>query len=347
MRACIFILLMLLSAEIYAQQYPPGQLHDSLKEVTIRSQAVKRVLHAAKEYVVDYDFVGDHILVASYTAPNYRDPKLFLLDKQGDTSFLLRMPDVPEALYQSCVGKHYCIGDNGLYPLTVSTGDIEVNDPYDLGILPALKECQYATPKRFYFKYSDRENFKTSYSYQSPGAEKDTVFLVLEDAQTASSSQWEYQRILELLSFGDFSGAAKLAGTRHLLNKGAYAFIDMPLFEKNDSLVVFDFRKKMIRYFDMTGMPLKNVVINFDWKNVQRLEILKDRASGQFYLHSYPNNIAHSLSQINMETGYVNFTIPIEKTFPSNLKVYNNEIYFLWQNPAEPTTQQLYVQKGF
>lgn len=337
-----------LSANLFAQEKMPlRKMQDTLKEVTIRSQSVQRVLHSSREYVVDYDFVDGYILVASYSSPNRKDPKLFLLSKAGDTASLVHLPEAPDELFKSCVGQIYCLSNQVMYPLEVDTGSLVITKAYDLSVYDQMRECQFVTRNQYYYKIADRRHFNITYAYRKLGDSTLYPVVGFDDKKTRDASEEEWMAVEALVGSGNFSAAAKLAGMRHLLNKNAYAYLDQPLFAENDQLRAFDFRNKQIRTYDLEGNLLESVAMQFDFRNVQRMEVIKDPVTNEYYLHRSDNTAGQTLSRIDLQTGKLFVPIPIEKPFISKLKVFDSEIYYLYQNPREPSTQQLYVQKGF
>jgi len=344
---CLSILLFC-SANAFAQdKWPTRNMQDTLKEVTIQSQSVQRVLHSAREYVVDYDFVDGYILVASYSSPNRKNPKLFLLTRSGDTASLLYLPEAPDELFRNCAGRLYCVSNRAMYPLDVDTGHLQVTDAYDLSVYGQMKECQFETNNQFYYKLADRGNFNITYAYRKLGDSILHPVIRFDDTKTSDASNEEWADVLALIAMGKQSQAAQIAGVRHLLNKNAYAYLDQPLFPENDKIRAFDFREKQIRTYDLNGYLLESVTMQFDFHNVQRLEIIKDPVTNEYYLHSSADHAQQMLSRIDLQTGELFAAIPIEKPFISKLKVFDGEIFYLYQNPAEPSTQQLYVQRGF
>lgn len=323
-------------------------MQDTLKEVTVHGQSVQRVLRSAREYVVDYDFVDGYILVASYSSPNRKNPKLFLLGRAGDTASLLYLPEAPDALFKSCAGQIYCVSHRAMYPLEVAdSGGLQVTQAYDLSIYDQMKECQFETQNQFYYKIADRQNFNIMYAYRKPGDSVLHPVIGFDDEKTRDASGEEWAAVLDLIAMGQQAKAAQIAGMRHLLNKNAYAWLDQPLFPENDHIRAFDFRNKKIKTYDLGGHLLESVTMQFDFRNVQRMEVIKDPVTNAYYLHSSADNASQTLARINLQTGELLVAIPIEKPFISKLKVFDSEIFYLYQNPAEPSTQQLYVQKGF
>ncbi|PZF74286.1 hypothetical protein [Taibaiella soli] len=333
MRAVFLSILLFLSTPLLAQEVN-RPMQDTLKEVTIKSQSVKRVLHSAKEFVVDYSFVDGYILVASYSSPNQKDPKLFLLTRMGDTASIAHLPEAPSELYKSCGGKWYCVTDDVLYPLDIDTGNLQISGAYSLSVYDELRICQYATQDVIYYGFFDRRKWDITYAYAKNGKDELHTVLHFDDRQTRIGKETERKFPLS-------------AGASYLLDRNAFRYLNQPLFWESNRIVAFDFRTKRIVKYDLEGNLLESAPFHLSFTNVQRLEIIQDPVTREYYLHRSDNPAQQTLERINMQTGELYTAIPIEKPFISKLKVFDGEIYYLFQDSAEPTTQQLFVQRGF
>lgn len=359
----IFIAAFFIAASAGAQEkLSIFKTHDTLQEVTIHSQSVQRVLKSAREYVVDYDFVDGYILVASYSGSSRKNFKLFLLTKLGDTAAILHLPEQVVKLFKGTNDHLYCITDRAMYPLETDSGRLHITMAYDLSIYNSMRNCLFSINDQYYYKISDWFNFSLKcVRYLLKDSGKATPIFESNDEQ-ARTATWKtiqtvqtlkilakvaadsgnMQRAIELGYQGD-----ELAGRTVVMNGNAYRYLDRPLFADVDKIRLFDFRKKQIESYDPDGNLLESIPLHLSFTNVQRLEVLKDPVTNEYYLHRSDNMEAQTIARINMQTGEIRTAIPIEKPFISKLKVFDGEIYYLYQNPKEPGTQQLYVQKGF
>jgi hypothetical protein len=348
MRHPHYILIFLLATGTsYGQAKKDSIAMQHLGEVKVSSSKVQRVLHSSTEYVVDYDIVDNQLLVASYSGANGNKPKLFLLNKEGDTLTMMKPGTEPVAIFKSCTGNYYYVSGDKFFLVSFSGGDIRFEKQNDISILEVLKYCQLKVSDNFYYKVRNEEYFNTTFSLLNLQDSVFKQFFVLNDQGNAKASMEEFFHILKTLEFGNRKEAFYIATTREAYNKWALAKLDPPIFEHGKRVVIFDFYNKRIRQFDLAGNAIKDVSMQFTSKNVQRLEIIKDHGTNKFYLHRSDNNITHTLQELNIETGaVVNQVVEIEKPFAVKVKIHNGEIYYLWQNSANRSTQQLYVQKN-
>jgi len=323
-------------------------LNAVLQEAVVSSNSDQRVLRSSREYVVDYDFVGDNILVASYNGPFGRDAKLFLLDNYGDTLALQKLPEEPLALFKSCLGKYYCVCFSRFYPLTIDSGHIRIEAPYDIKFLPGLKACQLAMGGNLYYKISRPDLFEVTYGYMEQGDTVFHVFLQFHDSVAYRASREEDVLYYTEDERRKQSHKFDVGYARDLWDKTSFRVIDAHLFTKDDSILVFDYIKRQIRYFNLIGIEVKNSPFNFANDKNRGADIIKDELTDRFYLHALNNAAYQALNEIRLRSGDIDdHRVWTDKPFAQNIKVHNGNIYFLWQDSHHAGTRQLYIQKAF
>jgi len=313
----------------------------------VSSKTMQRILQSSREYVVDYDFVDNNILVASYSGPNGKNAKLLLLDNDGDTLAMQKLPEEPLSLFKSCVGKYYCVCYGKFYPLNIDSGSITLGQPYENKYLPSLKQCQLFYAGNLYYKIVQPDSFLVTYGFITQGDTVLHVFLKYYDSLAFRASReedvsryTEDERIWHQHKFD-------MGYAREPWDKGLLKMIDVPLYIKDDSLLVFDFRQKQIRYFNWIGAETKQTPISFANARNFNAEVIKDLLTERFYLHSSSAAPLQTINEIKMNTGDLDYrNIRMQRPFAQNIKVHNGYIYFLWQDNRHNATRQLFVQKG-
>lgn len=322
-------------------------LSSRLGETIVKARGTKRILRSAMEYVVDYDFEGDNILVASYSGNNGRNAKLFLLNIDGDTLALTKLPQEPIGLYKSCVGRFYCICFDKFYPLSVDSNSITLGKPYAIRWLPLLQQCQVSWDGTLYYKIAHRDSFKVTYGFISVDDSVFHPFLQLDKPDAYASSREEDVSYTEkewLMQQHKFDNGL----LRALYDKGNWDIMNIPLFKKEDSLLVFDFTKRKIHYYNLIGAAVKDKDIIFPMGRNFRPDIIKDPLTERFYLHLNTHTPVQRVREIELEKGDIGEQdVQLDKPFAEDIKVHNGDVYYLWQDSHHYGTRQLFVQKGF
>lgn len=327
------------------EQYYLSRLSVDLETAVISSATVKRLLNLPSEYVVDYTFNGDEIVVATFSGGNGRKAKVLLLDAQGKELNRCAVPDEPMGVYRSCVGMYYCICDKQFYPLNFNNGSVSLKKPYPINLLRGLQQCEQSINGNLYYHITDKQSFRVAYGMIARG---DSIFkpiVTFEEPEEARASFIELMEIIDLLEHYQFKEAGRKAGLRGMWDKGALLHINMPLYAVHDTLIVFDYSKKQVLFFDTSGTALGNVPANFEWNHAQLFNILKDAKTDKLYIHRYANKAKQTLEEITPSGNIVGMRVNIAKPFAENLKVNNGQIYYLWQDGNNAATRQLFVQQ--
>lgn len=316
-----------------------------LTEAVVNGSKVERLLKSNIEYVVDYGFAGDKIIVASYSGNNGKNAKLFLLDNSGTVVNNCDLPHEPLSLFKSCVGNYYCESRDMFYPLAIHDKDVTLKPPYKVNLLPGLQQCECAIDGNLYYKIGDRNNFRMTYGMIKKG---DSVFRPIkqfEESKVAQASFSEYMTILALLENYQFNEAARIQRLRSAWDKGTYNHMNLALQTTNDTLIIFDYFGKQLRFYDKDGNKLENVQLQFRWTDAQRLDIIKDEMQNRFYIHRYDNQGRQSLEELNVHTGTATDRVFIEKPMAERVRVNNGAAYYLWQRSGGGQTRQLFRQQ--
>lgn len=315
-----------------------------LEEATVRSKQVNKILQLPNEYVVDYAFIGENILTATYSGAGGRHAKLYLVTKGGNVLTSCKLPKEPVSLFKSCIGNYYCVCPDKFYRLSILQGKIVLHEPYDISLLKGMQQCERSINGNLYYRIGNKLNFTMVYGMIDKG---DSVFkplMKLENEKVARQSFEEYMEILDLLELQKFKKAAHKQRLRTMWDKGSYGHMDIPIFCSSDSLIIFDYEKKVIRFYDVTGHSAGTVNVNFEWKSTQRFEIINDEPANRFYIHRYGNLSSQTIEELDIHTGKIMSIVRLDYPFTEQVRVFDGAVYFLWQDSHGGSTRQLFVQ---
>ncbi len=322
-----------------------------LNTTIVRSGKISRLLHENNEFVVDYAFIENgNILVATYSGNNGDRAKLFLINKDAEVLSKIKLPNEPLSLFKSCVGNFYCVCRNQFYRVSVEGDLVTLGPLYDIKLMAGLQQCEQSFDGNLYYRIGDRANFKVTYGMIESGSNtfKSVAEFEEDDVARASLQEWyEIQGLVTRTEIGstNMSAAARKQLARLKWDKGSYAHINLPLFLNNDTLIIFDYFQKRILYYNLAGMPKGYSKINFEWRPSQQFEIIKDEVREKFYVHRYNKQSLQTLEELNLNTGTVSGRIVIEKAFAEQVKVYNGDIYCLWQDSHGSEPRQIFIQR--
>ncbi|TSA35473.1 MAG: hypothetical protein D4R64_09355 [Porphyromonadaceae bacterium] len=135
----------------------------------------------------------------------------------------------------------------------------------------------------------------------------------------------------------------------------------VPVFRKDDELFVFDFFGNHIEVFDSVLNPVRKVPINFqnttvkaglifrfsfvdiDAFNFTQTILFDDKTGKAYAFFRFRSDNKQYLKEINLETGKIDRIIEIPDFHNiSNVKVYDNVVYFLYDTKVYPFYRLLY-----
>ncbi len=317
----------------------------SINNTVIYGNKVSKLLQEPTQYVTDYIFYGNNLIVATFSGDNGRKAKLFLIDKDGSIHASCKIPKEPESLFRSCAGIYYCVCHDVFYPINVSDTSLSLKTPYNIKLLPGLQQCELSVNENRFYRIGDKLNFIMVYGLILKG---DTTFMPIkqfEEKDVAEASFGEYFEILAAITRGDFKTAARKQSFRRMWNNGSYSHISIPLLTSGDTVLLFDYFNRKILFFDQAGKSIGQAPIKFEWKQSQQFELLKDEARNKIYIHRYDNKSHQTLEELGISKGMVvSGKILISKPLAENIRIDNGEIYLLWQDSRSGATRQLFVQ---
>ncbi len=319
----------------------------SMKEAIITAhKKPERLLHAYSESVIDYDITDEGILLATWGGTHGYTGKLIYLNHNGDTISLKHLPFEPLALVRSCDDHLFVQSFDSLYKVGLYAGEIVVSKRYKADQLPAMQACQQYLADKYYYKVMHAWSFYVLYGYirQNDSTSTMVPFYSFQDKGNRDANLHQLKKAEVMGSSANSDMAAMGMLSWSLFDEAAVKFLNQPLYTKNDSLVLVDLFNKSIRYFTQEGTAAKTVALNVSKLDLEKVNVIKDPATGKFYLQHNRQKF-QTLDEIDMETGrIIPGQIIVDKPFVDLLKVYDGNIYYVWQNNNPVSRRQLYVE---
>jgi hypothetical protein len=324
-----------------------------INEVTILGERISKVIRGDTLQIIDYEIDGDRIILFASPYRHVKDQRIYLASLNGDTLSHLNVTGAgkqikfPEIMMPQT---EYLIRD--------FTGQINFLD----------KDCAHEIKHN-----SD----KLSFGYDTPYSDligrvlpvkcEMNGKLVFQVSTTTENFTWYFGvgaingELIKCVkdSKGPDRTIAKelMAFAPHFAE--IYKNVTAPLFRKNDELFVFDFFDSHFEVFDSDLNPVKKIPISFQnipvtagifyhYTDVDVLNftqtILFDEKTGKAYaFFRLRSDNKQYLKEINLETGKIDRIIEIPN-YPniSNIRVYDNAVYFLYDTKVYPYYRLLY-----
>lgn len=326
---------------------------EEIEEVTIQAERISKLVRGDTLNVMDYEIAANRIfmLASPYKSPN--DLRIYLSTLNGDTLHhiavkragkQIKFPEMMMPQYEfltrdftgqvqfldrSCAHEVLCKNDRLTFGYNTNYADF-------IGRLLPIK-CEMMG--RLIFQVSNQtENYTF---YFGRGARDGKPIKYVTDKKGGDRYM---TKELEAMapSTADFSKN-----------------VSAPLFRKNNELYIFDFFNSHFEVFDSNLTSKRTVPITFQNRTFRDLlifeyqdvdirnftqTILFDEKSGRAYaFFRMRSDNRQSLREVNLETGEIQRMIEIPD-FPniSNIRVYDNTVYFLYDTKTYPYYRLLY-----
>ncbi|MCX6225682.1 MAG: carboxypeptidase-like regulatory domain-containing protein [Bacteroidia bacterium] len=309
-----------------------------IEEVTISAQKIAKVIRGDTLNILDYEIDGGYLILFASPLKHQSDLRIYLTTLQGEPlDFIqvkkagkqIKYPEIPE------IQTEYILRD--------FTGQVNYLDRV------CAHEVRHAFDKLFFgydTQYPDFIGRVFPIKCELEGK------LVFQAGTPSENITWFFGR-------GSKEGKT-IKIVRDKNPTGPYSkFVVAPLFRKEKKLYVFDFYRGHIEVFDSDLNSLRMVPIDFQFRQVTEAifwqyqdvdsynftrNILYDEKAGRAYaFYRMRSNGRQSLREVNLETGKIDGMVEIPD-FPniSNIRVYDNAVYFLYDTKVYPYYRLLY-----
>ncbi|MDD4646067.1 MAG: carboxypeptidase-like regulatory domain-containing protein [Bacteroidales bacterium] len=312
-----------------------------IEEVTVRAEKkIAKVIRGDTLNILDYELDGDRLILLASPYRNQADLRIYLTNLHGNTLDYIKVKKAGKQIqYPEIMSlqTEFLIRD--------FTGQVNYLDKecvHEVSHAFDKLSLGYGTP------YPDFLGRVLPVKYEMAGK------LVFQVSTSSENFTWYFGR-----------GSIKAKLLKKVEDKnGPYRYVrskcvSAPVFRKGDELYVFDFFRGHFEVFDLEMNPIRRIPISFQYtdrnnaifthsKDVDVFNftqnILFDEKSGKAYaFFRKQSSNRQSLREINLDTGKTDRVIEIPE-YPniSNIRVYNNTIYFLYDTKIYPYYRLLY-----
>ena len=131
--------------------------------------------------------------------------------------------------------------------------------------------------------------------------------------------------------------------TQSLYYKELYA----PMFQRNDTLFVFDYYKDLLKTFDANGVALDSVAIYHHYhprKTGWQKNLIQDKATGKIYAVFDRAGYTY-IGEINTTTGEINQQVKLEYRYAHDIAIYKDYVYYIYRPYESAQKKFLYKER--
>jgi hypothetical protein len=331
---------------------------------------LREVIINAKPY--DVFFKDGHYSILDYRIDSglvyllvYRDrfsrAELICRKINGDTVARSGLLDFnPRSLEQDCLGFFHILTLDSAYQVYREGKSMMLFRPVPLKkYQEVLYDCITSTPRFLYFRRStdlglgtefyliDRENYKWKWIARVKDEKRITMLRKNPgDAwmlMSVSQPDQDGSKVSEL--FGTVSQANEDFEKWNWVKKVVYCPLKSFLYRIGDFLCIFNIPEKRMEFYDLQGNFSYIIQLEMDhvsegrWTN----DILIDESTRKVFT-TYSRNGLANLFEIDLNTGSLTKKLTSFYPFPQKMTLYNDYLYYLYDDPVAPDNKMLFRQ---
>lgn len=309
-----------------------------LPEVPVNSQIAVDLIEKKLFDVVDYEFLGDSILLMAYSWKEKKNPWFILMNSMGDT---LQKSWVHSegTFYRDCMDQLYLITEKSAWQIVYENSKLIMQNPMNAEYFKEhITPCITSIGDKFYIKQYYANNQVLSYYVVDTIAKNPVEFRLIAD-----------EMALRMLSDRNrFYSMGTSAPSEADLRFEQMCFFDpifAPLMKIKDRVVIFNFvESKFEIYNDAGELQKEGALINHKEKNWKE-EIFADEITGRVFFKYVKNGIT-TLKEYDLDKEEVVRTIELPGyKYIDKIKIRNNRLYFLYRQNEVLELTKLYRLK--
>lgn len=326
-----------------------------LKEVVVKAPGVPdTIFMSSRLSVSDFEIQKDGSLVLlAYPKQLKKGSELLLYDGQEVTSSF-HVQGVAEELVRDYRGNAHVVCADNVYGIHVSPNKIGISTlekDYFLKYLAPILDTNHT---KLYFSNFSKDYPAFNYFAFDQLDSAYSRIIHIEDELMMELYRSEYKWVdvrtklwaknKELETGVD---AEIWVGANYFTQSLYYKELYAPLFQKNDTIYVFDYYKDKLYSFDVHGNLLDSIAIyhhyqpkSTGWKK----QLIQDRVTGQVYALFERAGYSY-LGLIDLKTGLITEKFLLEFRYVDKILIHDNFVYYVYR-PFESTQKKfLYREK--
>jgi hypothetical protein len=342
-----------------------------LKEVEITANKIEPIFTSEHYTLRDYEIDSGMIFLLVYHTRVSKE-ELICRNLEGDTvarSGILWF--TPVSLFKDCLGNLQVIGRDSVYQVLRKDKDLMMTDAVSVSRFDEiLRNCVASTKQILFFKQMINLQQGVAY-YGIDRISKEKKMLTMlrdEDKLRMLRSRLFADEAMELAvpepGGRTVNKSMQFTNTETLKQDGALENMDWATFDQwnwvhkvmyrpiktalyiiNDFTCIFDIPARELEFYDKNG--------NFSLKLKLNVDAIKDgKWSGDIFLDesrskvytTFQRTTGSGLYRIDLNTGELHKVLTIKHPFPQKIKIYKDQIYYLFDVPGSPEDKTLFRQ---
>jgi hypothetical protein len=340
-----------------------------LKEVEITANKIVPIFTSEHYTLRDYEIDSGMIYLLIYHTRVSKE-ELICMSLDEDTvarSGILSF--TPISLFKDCLGNLQVIGRDSVYQVFRKDKDLAMIDPVSVEKFDEiLLNCVASTKQVLFFKRminleqgvtyygidrvskekkmltTMRDEYKLKQLRRNPGEAMQLATPMPSGRSVNTSMQFTNTTRLkedEAMESGDWGTFDEWSWVHKIL----YRPMKTALYVIGDFICIFDIPDRELEFYDQNG--------NFSLKLKLNVDVIKEgKWSGDIFLDesqskvytTFQKSTGSGLYRIDLNTGDLHKVLAIKHPFPQKIKIYKEQIYYLYDIHGNPDDKTLYRQ---
>lgn len=331
-----------------------------LEEVTINANSKFWVYPRKQANVLDFKLEPNgNILLCCSDNHHY-----FLrhLNGSGDNVYETSIRKHPKQIRSDCNGQYHLVYNDSIYETSIIGESVGFFSPVPYSrAIGMLDNCSYADDTSIIIRTYMNQKQHLEYMLITKKTHVRKVIYVSEDRHKKRQLK-DYERenkptVQEILKQSDANHSDRLSNRKDDFKKAkdrwnTQQFYDLillkpiyaPLFELNDSLIIFDHPNDSAIVFTKTGVRVRSFPISYQYFKDWKSELIPNMEKTAIYARFEKGGIT-SLRKINLMTGKPEEEVKIkEHIFPEHIQIQKDFIYYLYKDYLDLSMHYIFKQ---
>jgi hypothetical protein len=324
-----------------------------IEEVVIKPVGVPdTIFESSRVSVTDFEFLPDNnLLLLTYPKNLKRGTELVLYDGYNLLGEI-PLPEKGQELIRDYRGNPHVVTDKNVYGITEKNRQIQIaqiEKSYYMTYIAPIVDTSYT---KYYFS-----NFNPNYpafdyftfdvvdsTYRKIAKVQDDLMMELYRSEfkwvDTRTKLWAKEKENE-------TGVDKeiWVGMYYFTSSIYYKELYAPIFERNDSIFLFDHYKNLLFRYSFEGDLIDSIPIYYHLQpkeNGWKKHLIQDYETGEIFIH-YESAGKAKLRHFDTTTGKLGAPIELHFKYPENIQIKGNSVYYIYR-PFE-STQKKYLYR--
>lgn len=310
--------------------------------------------HSGRLSVADFELLPNgEMLLLTYPKRLKKGNELLVWDGKN-IKRTFQVPDVAEELVRDYRGNPHVVCENNVYGVHINSKDITLSNLDKSYFLKYLAPILDTNKTKMYFSNFNKDYPAFEYFTYDQQDSTYTKILQIKDDLMMELYRSEYKWVdvrtklwAKNLEFQTGIDAEIYVGANYFTQSPYYKELYAPLFQKRDTLYVFDYYKDKLKTYNYLGEPIDSVAIYHHYdqrKTGWESQLIQDDVTGEIYAMFDRAGYTY-LGWIDTKTGEISEQVKLEYRFVEKVAVSNNFIYYIYRPFESPQKKHLYKER--